>query len=295
MLLHIALIFGQLMLFAHLAASVLISSGLPRVVLPAHLPAVQTSIIAYVVSQDINRWTAVQEQLRACNLSTIRVQPASLEQARAHLASITGPDWDPTNISQRALRLTSMILTQMHVAELISQNPDIPPDGFGLVFEDDAALHEHVAPHLVAPLATAAHEASKWLGFFYLGICKPWCSPAVDATALGGVQFSRCIGLCGHAYGLSKIAAPDFWAVVRSKGAARCWEYDYSCDVTELIAADVLLGNTFQSLPMHRWPVVVGANLTNHDVGEGGGDRNSGTGLFYQNDKRFPSTMWTSP
>ena len=116
---------------------------------------------------------------------------------------------------------------------------------WGAVFEDDAYLHEAVAPTLARNLLADAFAAAEAAPrpeppLLYIGSCEPRCESDVvlrrDQEALGAglpealLRVGRCFSYCTHAYALSRGRAATFFDDVFNcaNGTAGCGS---SCDV----------------------------------------------------------------
>ena len=99
---------------------------------------------------------------------------------------------------------------------------------WGVVFEDDAYLHEALRPSHAGSLLAAAFSAADafaaassqhQLPLLYTGSCDPKCgdedrSAAASAMSPGLLRRGRCHSYCTHSYALSKRHAATFFADV---------------------------------------------------------------------------------
>ena len=109
---------------------------------------------------------------------------------------------------------------------------------WGAVFEDDAYLHEEIAPSIATSLLRRTFaEAAQWSAtnkrptpLLYLGSCSPHCERGLhNQTRVGGlplglVRSGHCHAYCTHAYALTRSHARSFFADVFgcNTGAATC-------------------------------------------------------------------------
>ena len=109
---------------------------------------------------------------------------------------------------------------------------------WGAVFEDDAYLHEEIAPSIATSLLGRTFaEAAQWsvtnkrpTPLLYLGSCSPQCErelhnqTKVGGLPLGMVRSGHCHAYCTHAYALTRSHATSFFADVFgcNNGAATC-------------------------------------------------------------------------
>ena len=106
------------------------------------------------------------------------------------------------------------------------------------MFEDDAYLHEEMAPSIATSLLRRTFaEAAQWSAtnkrptpLLYLGSCNPHCERGLhNQTRVGGlplglVRSGHCHAYCTHAYALTRSHATSFFADVFgcNNGAAAC-------------------------------------------------------------------------
>lgn len=251
---------------------------------------VSRSYHAFVISWKDERWNATSSLLRECGLNPSRIWPVALNVAKAKLQQITVADW--SSVHARAYRIMSATLSHEKAAQAIAEHPDIPDDGFGFVFEDDAALNGNISLSTVLPVLLAAAHASLDTGFMYLGICEPgaWISPFHSASFMG-VVIRRAVGHCVHAYGLAKARARTFWSSGLQVQTKYC--QTHACDVAFFAAPDRIAFTLLSQLPLHQRPLLLGANLRIY--GATVDDRQDhGTGMFYQANSAFPTDMWSN-
>lgn len=279
-LLHMSVWF--LSLFA--AAKIHVLDGRQLLIEPSELP-MQFPVKAYVVSKDEERWLSAKAMLEQCGFQALRVNPVTPDEARAEMSK-----WNKELPPSPAIRLMSLTMTYEKLGVHISMDEELDPvHGYSLIFEDDAALNEGVSPDRVSRVVHAGAAAARQQGYFSMGMCLPYCS-SLERVSYDGVQYSRCLGYCTHAWGLFRHSARDFWIQARDRTLAEC-SVRKDCSWMHLVGPDVRLFNSFKAGEIASYPVLIGSNLSNHE--QGGMTKDTGTGLFYQANSRFPAKMWT--
>ena len=97
----------------------------------------------------------------------------------------------------------SLLLAWKRILHLIAHHPDLAPNDFAIVFEDDISLHDKMSPAAARAAILHGFDLARTDGWVYLGICWPTCFNESLHEYQGHV-YTKCGGGCAHAVGITK-------------------------------------------------------------------------------------------
>jgi len=158
---------------------------------------------AYVISGVEERWHHVRH-MPSLHITAERVvtPKPSAHMAKAMIATY---DYDTRmNLSDPVQQKYFLLLNAFEHARAapLACNPDLGPDDFAVVVEDDVSLHNRLS---LRTRARPSSTASTWRA------PTAWCHDA-SAQVHGAVAFSRCCGLGSYPLAFTKRRAATFVA-----------------------------------------------------------------------------------
>lgn len=267
-------------------------------------------IRALVISVSDARFDATSAMLARCGFNVTRLWPfpatdpgmqdlvpdAQGVQALGHIQLL-----DPSHRALAVARTLSLQLTVRYAVSSMALDPSVGVDEYFVLFEDDAALDEHIEPAQVQEIVHTAARASQEAGVFFLGLgCQHCCLADFNLTDFSvtlpmselswtrsAVTYSRCVGLYTHAVGYYKSRALWVWEEMRARAMLSLRKPLISHGTDHL-----LFHGLSKLVPEHLWPVLAGASLRGHIANAticNPAGLDDGFGVFYQASATFPS------
>ena len=151
------------------------------------------------------------------------------------------------------------------------------------IFEDDIAAVPSANLTNYTQAIRTGMEIALENGFLYLGICNPLCDS--DIKSKGEViEYTRCSGLCGHAFGLTKWKAKVFVKEM-SELCVKFGHIHKRICANPCAKENYCMGQFLRIYALHCGNIhVVGTNVKSPENPDA-------FGIFYQNRQRFQSTI----
>ena len=187
-------------------ASGLMRAGFPSVQLnDAHSDKERLAATpAYVISGKEERWEHSRSVLATLHITAERVWPPkpSLHLARTMFA-FHDHDKQASMADEHHQRYMSLLAAWRQALGHIAHRPDLAPDEWALVFEDDISLHDDLTLSAARAAILRGFSLARADGWLYLGVCLAdgdgqGCLEST-AEVHDGVKYAKCIGLCSHA------------------------------------------------------------------------------------------------
>ena len=203
---------------------------------PAQRPTRSVAWLGAIISRSkvSARYAATAKAAASCGFEPAHVAAAMPEDYKSlddMLAELFGAR---RSVAQLSPFEVGLLISHKRALALIARGSH----AWGAVFEDDAYLHEEIAPSIATSLLRRTFaEAAQWsitnkrrTPLLYLGSCSPQCERGlqdqtkVSGLPLGMVRGGHCHAYCTHAYALTRSHATSFFADVFgcNKGAATC-------------------------------------------------------------------------
>jgi len=237
---------------------------------------------AFVISGVEERWQHVRHVLSSLHITAERVVPPkpSVHMAKEMFATYNYNKH--MNLSDPVQQKYFSLLNAFeHALHRLAHHPDLGPDDFAVVVEDDVSLHNRLS--LADARATILHgfDLARSDGWMYLGLCGAWCDES-SAQVHGHFKFSRCCGMGSHALAFTKRRAATFLADLHASVKHRM-ATDPEFDGTYAHSVDRMLIAFGQDEGNFAWLPANGMT-TPSDIGDW-------LGVFFQDRSRFHSTI----
>lgn len=171
---------------------------------------------AYVISGVEERWQHARHTLASLHLAAERVVPPkpTVRMAKEMFASY---DYDKQinltePLQQKYFSLLSGFESALH---RLAHHPDLGPDDFAVVVEDDVSLDNRMSIADARAAILHGFDLARSDGWLYLGMCSAWCDEA-SMQVYRHVAYSRCAGVGSHALAFTKRRAATFLADVHA-------------------------------------------------------------------------------
>jgi hypothetical protein len=242
------------------------------------VPRAGASVKGYVISNNPARFQSAVEVLCSIGMEPIRVLPIPLDSPLVSKEPAVV-------ISNKSRAVASLKLTHFAAVDRIARDESLDADDVSFVFEDDIAIVDGFPRDAVLPALLQGVDPK--VGFVYAGYCSVnTCYEKVVrfVTSMSGanvsVTYDRCVGRCTHAYGVTHSRALNL-AEKASLEARETLKRLYGTeDESFLVNIDVIYHH---GVGVFGAPYVVGSDWT--------GDLPSHNGLFYQDRKKYPSSI----
>jgi hypothetical protein len=230
---------------------------------------------AFLLSMEkhVRRRTHAQAVLRSIGLDPLHVVPVPLESP---LVEALAPQGSPPRYRVYA----SSWLSAFGIMRRIADDECLGENESAYIFEDDISLAPGFPADAVMPALRVGFEIAGEVGFVYAGICdNGGCSDVSETRSipslLGPVQvvYRRCVGRCGHAFGMTRKRAAALWELSKIPPGLHNGEPTRGQDI---IFNYYAFGNTPPQMP-----VVVAANY--HPANNGGH-----LGMLFQDNVAYP-------
>lgn len=203
---------------------------------PAQRPIRSIAWLGAIISrsQVSARYAATAKAAASCGFEPAHVAAAMPEDYPSLDAMLVELFGARRRVAQLSPFELGLLISHKRALTLIARGSH----AWGAVFEDDAYLHEEIAPSIATSLLRRTFaEATQWsvmnkrpTPLLYLGSCNPQCERGLhNQTKVGGlplgiVRSGHCHAYCTHAYALTRSHATSFFADVFgcNNGAATC-------------------------------------------------------------------------
>jgi len=203
---------------------------------PAQRPTRSVAWLGAIISRSkvSARYAATAKAAASCGFEPAHVAAAMPEDYKSLDDMLIELFGARRSVAQLSPFEVGLLISHKRALALIARGSH----AWGAVFEDDAYLHEEIAPSIATSLLRRTFaEAAQWsitnkrrTPLLYLGSCSPQCERGlqdqtkVSGLPLGMVRGGHCHAYCTHAYALTRSHATSFFADVFgcNKGAATC-------------------------------------------------------------------------